>query len=39
MGFAPRLVLTVNGALMLVLGLMPGWLMALCLVVMRASIS
>ena len=39
MGFAPRLVMTVNGALMLVLGLMPGWLMALCLVVMRASLT
>ena len=39
MGFAPRLVMTLNGALVLVLGLFPGWLMALCLVVMRASLT
>lgn len=39
MGFAPRLVMGLNAGLVLLLGLLPGWLMALCLVVMRVSIS
>ncbi len=39
MGFAPRLVLGLNAGLVLLLGLLPGWLMALCLVVMRVSMT